>query len=67
MKDLLTQKELRKEYRISHSKLIQFEEEGLKRYQEDKKTVLYSRKEFEEFRKERLERNDKTLHYKISN
>lgn len=54
MKDLLTQKELRKEYRISHSKLIQFEEEGLKRYQEDKKTVLYSRKEFEEFRKRRL-------------
>ena len=54
MKDLLTQKELRKEYRISHEKLMQFEDEGLKRYQEDKKTVLYSRREFEEFRKERL-------------
>lgn len=59
MKDLLTQKELRKEYRISHKKLMQFEDEGLKRYPEDKKTILYSRKEFEEFRKERLRMEEK--------
>ncbi len=54
MKDLLTQKELREEYRISHTKLKQFVDEGLTEYQEDKKTVFYSRKEFEEFRKRRL-------------
>lgn len=54
MKDLLKQRELLKEYEISHTKLKQFVNEGLKEYHEDKKTVFYSRKEFEEFRKERL-------------
>lgn len=41
MKDILTQKELRKNYKLGHEKIIDLEENyGLKRYTEGYRSVL---------------------------
>lgn len=46
--DLFQQKEVIKMYGISHSKICELEKRGLKRYQQDSRSVLYSLKEVEE-------------------
>ena len=61
MKDLLTQKELRKEYRISHKKLMQFEDEGLKGIQKIRRQFYIAEKNLKNLEKKGWDRrnNDK--------